>query len=51
MICCLCSFKTTVADWNGIENQGVGMEYQEEEKFLVVFLEEEFGNSAKTVFY
>lgn len=50
-MCCLCSFKTTVADWNGIENKVMGVGYQEEEKLLVVYLEEEFGNSAETVFY
>lgn len=49
-MCRLCSFKTTVADWNGIENK-MGVQYQEEEKLLVGYLEEDFGNSAETVFY
>lgn len=49
-MCCLCSFKTTVVDWDGIENKVMGVEYQGEEKLLVVYLEEEFGSSAETIF-
>lgn len=33
-----------------MENKVMGTEYQEEDKLLVVFQEEEFRNSARTVF-
>lgn len=48
LMCCFCSFKTTVVDWDGIENKVMRVEYQGEEKLLAVYLEEEFGSSAET---